>query len=97
MTTWNYRVLRYQSGDVGIHEVYYDDDGKAVSCTVDEIGAMGADLDELRSDLEHMMRALSLPVLDYDAFGKDAEPNTVGRQKQGGASIHRSLGSAQLV
>ena len=26
--TWNYRVIRYEDGSSGLHEVYYDDNDK---------------------------------------------------------------------
>lgn len=54
---WNYRVLRYPDGALGVHEVFYTD-GKPTSCTEDPIGAVGDDLEELRRELEAMLRGL---------------------------------------
>lgn len=31
--TWNYRIIRYANGDLGLHEVHYGDDGKPESMT----------------------------------------------------------------
>ena len=30
---WNYRIVRYDSGDLALHEVYYHDDGTPKSMT----------------------------------------------------------------
>jgi hypothetical protein len=27
VTTWNYRIVRYTNGGLGLHEVYYDEAG----------------------------------------------------------------------
>ncbi len=71
--TWSYRVVRkietgYDNlGEYyGIHEVYYDDDGKPEMVTVDPIGPAGDTLKELKCDLAYMLDALKKPVLDYE-------------------------------
>lgn len=71
MKTWNYRVLR-REGNFAIHEVFYED-GKPTSCTEDPVAPFGEDtLEELRHDMEMMMRALSKPVLDYENLQPDS-------------------------
>lgn len=67
--TWNYRRLseRADSGDIAerhfyIAEVYYD--GDAVTGWTKACQPYGETPDELRSDMEMMMGALDLPVLD---------------------------------
>lgn len=68
MTSWNYRVLRYSDGSLGIHEVYYDEGGKPSMCTVDGVSGAGEDIDELRRDLKLMAKALEKPILEYEYF-----------------------------
>lgn len=62
---WNYRVLRYSNGELGIHEVYYDEAGNPTSCTEDAVGPGGDDLAEIRAVMEDMKSALAQPILDY--------------------------------
>jgi len=67
--TWNYRVVKKTyTGDTlfGIHEVYYDDDGKPEMVTVDPVGIVGDDMNELRREYVYYLRALLRPVLDYE-------------------------------
>jgi len=64
---WNYRVLRYKDGALGIHEVYYDGAERPHSCT-ENPSAVGDDLDELRDVLQRMLVALDVEILDYEAF-----------------------------
>ncbi len=71
--TWNYRVVRKTEtgydklGEYyGIHEVYYDDDGKPEMVTVEPVGIVGDDLLELQEEFVHYLRALLKPVLNYE-------------------------------
>jgi hypothetical protein len=73
MTTWNYRVIRYKNGDLGIHEVYYNDEGIPVSCTENAVGVYGdgvyADgIEDMSKTLEHMRKALAQPIIDFQYF-----------------------------
>lgn len=62
--TWNYRVLRYaQNGELGIHEVYYEDD-QITAWSVDPIPITGETIEELATELEHMARALQQRILN---------------------------------
>lgn len=65
ISTWSYRVLRYDDGSLGLHEVYYDVAGRAVTCTEDTVDVVGDDLVELRAELEMMLRALDEPIMEY--------------------------------
>lgn len=38
MGHWSYRVLRHPDGALGIHEVFYDDDGTPHSCSTEPVG-----------------------------------------------------------
>lgn len=56
---WNYRVLRYPDGALGVHEVFYTD-GKPTSCTEDPIGAVQPVADrEQTVVLPHLERLLA--------------------------------------
>lgn len=34
---FNYRIVRHESGDLALHEVYYDDDGAPTSMTAEPV------------------------------------------------------------
>jgi hypothetical protein len=76
LSHWNHRVVKKthtlfdgsKEDTYGIHEVYYDKDGKPTSLTVNPVEPHGSTLDELRQDLEWMTAALAKPVLDFDDF-----------------------------
>ena len=67
MSYWNYRVLEYSDGSLGIHEVYYDDDGNVDNCTELPF-ATGDNEEELRDDLKDLSRSFELPRLKYEDF-----------------------------
>ena len=67
--TWNYRVLRYSDGTLGIHEVFYEG-GKAWGCTESPVGVVGDDESELRGELLNMLYSTAQPILDYDSIGE---------------------------
>ena len=72
--TWNFRAVKkaYMGETVyGVHEVYYDKDGNPEAVTVDPVGITGDSFDELRKEAVHYIRALCLPVLDYEEIGSD--------------------------
>ena len=70
--SWNYRVIRSENSDgavwLGICEVYYDEDGTPSSRTdipkVVSDDAEPSALDQMRSTLKMMLKALDKPVLD---------------------------------
>lgn len=70
--SWEYRAARKYhepSGtyEFGIIEIYYGDDtGTLVRFWSDFQEPSGATSQELRSDLEYMLKAYDKPVLDYD-------------------------------
>ena len=69
--TWNYRVVKktYEGETLfGIHEVYYDSDGKPDMVTVEPVGIVGDDLTELQREFVYYLRALLRPVLDYEGI-----------------------------
>lgn len=74
---WNYRVLKHGDGDTyAIHEVYYEHPRGTVegpvphSCTENPVAPLGeGSPEDLRRDMEMMLRAFDYPVLNYDDFG----------------------------
>jgi hypothetical protein len=68
---WNYRVMRHIEPDgrewLAIHEVRYDAAGEPKGWTEEEASPGGETLDDVRADLKHMLAALELPVLDFEA------------------------------
>lgn len=70
--SWNYRIVRYENGGHGLHEVYYDEAGNPRSMTIDPI-SFAVDDDESEPDLIEMIeRALrdakERPVIDERTF-----------------------------
>ena len=65
--TWNHRVLRYEDGTLGIHEVYYDA-GEPWSCTESPAAAEGDSAEELIETLTRMVACIAEPVLNYEDF-----------------------------
>ena len=73
--SWNHRVVKYTDGDgtthFGIHEVYYDSDGRPSMYTESAMAPYGETLEELAQDLERMRGALVKPVLSDADFKKE--------------------------
>jgi hypothetical protein len=71
LSYWNYRVIRTtdeKSGEsyLQIHEVYYSDEDRIRFTSENPIAPGGEDIDELRSDLDHMMEATAAPILEWN-------------------------------
>lgn len=70
--TWNHRLVRRTYPDAaqgvwfGIHEAYYDDDGKIYAITEEPVAPCGEAVEELREEISRMARALSAPVVIYE-------------------------------
>ena len=77
MGFWNYRVI-LKDGQYAIHEVFYNDQGEAWTCTEDPVGVAGDTLAELAEDLEHYRQALDRPVLAYEDFPNEQAAPEVG-------------------
>jgi hypothetical protein len=68
MSYWNHRVVKTYYPDMdetffSVHEVYYNDNGDLTNCTVLGVRPRGESLEELREELNMMLRALDKPVL----------------------------------
>jgi hypothetical protein len=65
---WNYRVIKHTfEGDdyYRVHSVYYENADTPIGVSKDSVHPHGDSVDELRADIELMLLAFSLPVLDY--------------------------------
>lgn len=87
MGHWNHRVVRKVlscgSSYLGIHEAYYDDNGKVWSITTDPTDAQveekdsflpdlpGETVEDLKKVLQRMLEACDKPVLDADSIPED--------------------------
>ena len=86
---WNHRVVRrvyHHSGHeevtYAIHEAHYREEGKGsgkCDITMNPTDVSGESVDDLKWTLEHMLKALDKPVLDYDTREEIADGST---QKQ---------------
>lgn len=69
--SWNYRVIKTIIGgeeSYGIHEVYYDEQGKPKMYSKDPVPAYGETLLELKEDMERLLKAFNTPILTEDDF-----------------------------
>ncbi len=67
--TWNYRLIRYPKGGVGIHEVYYE--GKKVKYwTVNAMDVYGDNRKDCLSVYLMMHEAFKKPVLNLAKLEK---------------------------
>ena len=69
--TWNYRLTAHESESetvFQIHEVYYHKNGEPSLVSVDEIGAHGETIAEVKKDLKMMKNALKKPIFSYKNF-----------------------------
>lgn len=69
---WNHRVMRYQDGTLGIHEIYHmetqDQQEKSLPAYLWSeyaVCVLGEDLDGLRKTLQRMLECLDKPILEY--------------------------------
>jgi len=81
MGHWNHRLVRRvypartvstvelpEEVEYGVYEAYYGlgDEAGAVSITTNPATVVGESVANLRETLQHMLRALDAPVLDYE-------------------------------
>ena len=64
--SWNYRIMKYEDGSLGIHEVFYDEEGDVQGWTENAVSVYGEDIHELESSYDLMMQAFSKPILEYN-------------------------------
>ena len=66
--TWNHRVFKTKlpTGEdwFDIRETYYGTGPKGISWTVEPCAPGGETIDELREELNRMLRALEYPILE---------------------------------
>ena len=75
--TWNHRLVHQRRDGTdffGIHEVFYDEDGRPVNVTVDpmDVGWFESK-EEIALELHMMAKALDEPVLEYEDFHEVAD------------------------
>lgn len=69
--TWNYRIIKETINNTihySIHEVYYDENGAPSFFSENPITPYGEYLDDLKKDLQLMLKAFDKPVLDASIF-----------------------------
>ena len=75
--TWNHRVIRTVEPDgavfLGIHWVFYLEDGTPDAVTQDAVGVGGENRDELIETLDRMRRCLEKPILEMAYFDERAK------------------------
>lgn len=70
---WNHRVMitnaETDRPSYEIVEAYYNDDGTLRGVTAEGVAPFGETLSELTKDIESMLKALYLPVIDETLIG----------------------------
>jgi hypothetical protein len=68
LATWNHRAFLHRHPEWGdwytIREAYYDKEGNVDGWTVEAIAPGGETIEELRTELQRMLKCLDQPVLD---------------------------------
>lgn len=65
---WSHRIVKKTTSRgvfYGIHEVFFDKDGKPEGCTVDPVAPFGDTIGELRRDYERQAMAFHHEPLDF--------------------------------
>ena len=78
--TWNHRVMRRVTKYgtyYGVHEVYYDSEGKVDGYTMHPVNIAGESVEEIKEYLEMILNCLDKEILDYE----EEEKNEILRQK----------------
>ena len=78
---WNYRIVRHPNGDLALHEVYDDEDGRPDGVTARPVG-FAADAEEGVGDLIRQLElalgdARNRPVLDWSEV-RGLRPENLG-------------------
>ena len=75
--TWNHRVIRTVEPDgtefLGIHEVFYLEDGTPDVVTQNAVRVGGENRDELIETLDRMRRCLERPIIEMAYFDERAK------------------------
>lgn len=69
--TWNYRIVQYETGEVGIHEAHYNDKSSSPHSITKEPIIVGDSVEELYEILETLRKATDQykdDILLYDDF-----------------------------
>ena len=87
---WNYRIVRtvYNNNPNGnddqyaIHEVYYEEDNDTHpdSVTSEATTLTGESLEEIRTNIDRIIKAFDKPVLEYQMF-EDMGNNTEAKNR----------------
>ena len=65
MSHWNYRAVK-KDGVLGVHAVYYADDGNIEGWSERPFSPVADSLDELRTSLELMLESLEQEVIEVE-------------------------------
>ena len=78
--SWNYRILAHKDGDdwfFQIHEVYYDEEGKAHSYTANGVSVGAESIEDINWVLDKMKECVNKPILSVDNFPNEWSSNGV--------------------
>ena len=59
MSNWNYRIIEYIDGGYGVHEVYYNEDGKPDGYTECAVTFGGEGLEEVVASLQLALKDIT--------------------------------------
>lgn len=71
--TWNYRLVKSNTGIIGVFEVYYDSEGRPCACTAHPAQVMGESVEEILKIVNNMKQAADRPILHMEIFEESRE------------------------
>ena len=72
--TWNYRIVRYKDGSgFGLHEIYYDKDGKAYGMTEGAARFYGDRPEEITESLLMAIKDAGEQLIDEPEMERDSD------------------------
>lgn len=70
--SWNYRVVIKENdtgeNEYGIHEVFYDDEGKVIGMTENSLVPVCSTADDLSYEMDMMLEAFKREVLKFEVL-----------------------------
>ena len=64
--SWNYRLVKKQSGGFAVHEVYFDKRGKPWSMTQEPVSLYGETAKEVRKEIKMILRDVMKRAVFYE-------------------------------
>lgn len=82
-TQWNYRIVRDERREppLSLREVLYDENDDIVKIMDEDATPFGKSVSEIISDIDKMLRACALPILEIPRIVEEAQ--AIQRERDG--------------